>query len=372
MASVSVSVIGAGPAGSFSAYLLAKKGFDVSVFEEHPVIGEPVACTGVIAADVISGLLKLPDEIISNRAEKARIFAPDGNAVEIKLKNNVVVDRAGLDQHLAGMAKKAGAKYYASHRFLAIEKNNGRVIAKIKNRNLNETKTFESDWLIGADGPASDVAKSAGIFGSRQFYAGMQATVKMQNDGAIEFFPSAKGIAWKVPENKDSVRAGVAANRNAGSYFDEFMENAFGKGYGSRLTAKQAGAIPLYNPKVQTQKGRVLLLGDAATMVKATTFGGINQGIIAAAAVAEAIETGKDYAKLWRAKLEKDLWISLMMRKAMNRFSDKDYNFLIRIFSREKNRRMLEDFDRDEPRKFAFRLMLQEPRLLLLSRKIFF
>ncbi len=118
----SISIIGAGPAGSYAAYLLAKKGFDVSVFEEHPVIGEPVACTGVIASDVISGLLNLPDEVIVNRVEKARIIAPDGNAVEARLKNNVVVDRAKLDQHIAGMAKKAGAKYYVNHRFLAIEK----------------------------------------------------------------------------------------------------------------------------------------------------------------------------------------------------------------------------------------------------------
>ncbi len=368
----SISIIGAGPAGSYTAYLLASKGFDVSVFEEHPVIGEPVACTGVIAADVISRLLKLPDDIVSNRVEKARIFSPDGNSVEAKLKNNVVVDRAKLDQHIAGMAKKAGAKYYVNHRFLAIEKNNGKVVVKIKNNKLNQTTEIESDWLIGADGPASEVAKSAGIFGSRKFYVGLQATVKMENDGAIEFFPSKEGIAWKVPESKGLVRAGVASEKNAGRYFEEFMKKAVGKDYNSRITAKQAGTIPLYNPKAKTQKGRVLLLGDAATMVKATTFGGINQGIIAATAVAEAIETGRDYARLWRARLEKDLWISLMMRKVMNRFSDKDYNFLIQIFSKEKNMKLLEEFDRDEPRKFAFRLMLQEPRLLFLSRKLFF
>ncbi len=368
----SISIIGAGPAGSYAAYLLAKKGFDVSVFEEHPVVGEPVACTGVIAAGVISMLLKLPDDIIANTVEKARIVAPDGNSIDVKLKNNVVVERAKLDQHIAGMAKKEGAKYYVNHRFLSIEKNNGRIAARIRNKNLNETKIFESDWLIGADGPASEVAKSAGIFGRRQFYVGIQATVKMENDGVIEFFPSDKGIAWKVPENESSVRAGVVAYRNAGSYFGEFMEKTFGKGYASSITARQAGTIPLYNPNAKTQKGRVLLLGDAATMVKATTFGGINQGIIAATAAAEAIETGADYAGLWRARLEKDLWISLMMRKIMNRFSDKDYNFLMRIFIKEKNRRVLEEFDRDEPRKFAFRLLIQEPRLLLLSRKIFF
>lgn len=367
-----ISIIGAGPAGSFTAYLLAKKGFDVSVFEEHPVIGEPVACTGVLAADVTSRFLKLPDDVVVNKVEKARIVAPDGNSVEIKLKNNIVVDRARFDQHLAAIAKKAGAKYYVNHRFLESCSNNGKAGVKIRNKNLNQTKDIESDWLIGCDGPGSDVAKSAGIFGNRHFYVGLQATVKLENDSAIHFYPSEKGIAWTVPESSGIVRAGITADRNASSYFDEFMSSAIGKGYKERIVAKQAGAIPLYSPKVQTQKGKVLLAGDAATMVKAATFGGINQSLMAATAIAEAIETGKDYARLWKKKLGKDLWLSLMMRKTMNRFSNTDYNSLIRIFGKEKNKKVLEEFNRDEPRKFILRLMMQEPRLLLLSRRLFF
>ncbi|MEM4264021.1 MAG: NAD(P)-binding protein, partial [Candidatus Woesearchaeota archaeon] len=42
-----ISIIGAGPVGSFAAYLLAKAGFEVSIFEEHEKIGLPVQCTGL-------------------------------------------------------------------------------------------------------------------------------------------------------------------------------------------------------------------------------------------------------------------------------------------------------------------------------------
>jgi len=45
---------------------------------------------------------------------------------------------------------------------------------------------------------------------------------------------------------------------------------------------------------------------------------------------------------------------------------------LIKIFSSDKNKKILETFDRDEPRRFAVKLLLQEPRLLLLSRKLLF
>jgi len=368
----SVSIIGAGPAGNYSAYLLAKAGFAVSVFEEQPVIGEPWACTGVITEDVLSRQIKLPEEIIVNRIEKARIVAPDNNFVEVKLKNDIVINRAKFDQYVAEMAKQAGARYFVNHSFLEISRNNSKVVSKIKNKNLNEIKDTESDWLIGADGPRSEVAKSAKIFGDRKFYVGSQVTANFENDNAIHFYPSGKGIAWTVPENRKVVRAGIAADKQASAYFDEFMTRAVGKDYRKRIIARQAGPIPVYNPKVKTQKNRVLLAGDAATMVKATTWGGINQSLIAATAIAESITKGKDYRKLWKKKLGRDLWLSLMMRKVMNKFSDNDYNKLVKIFGSGRNKKILEDFDRDEPRKFALKLLMREPRLLLLSRKLLF
>lgn len=366
-----ITVIGAGPAGNYSAYLLAKQGHDVSVYEEQPVIGIPWACTGVITEDVFSRQFRLPDEIVATRIEKAHIIAPDKSEVEVKLKNDIVVNRAAMDQHIASMAKGAGARYYVNHRFISLQQN-GKVTATIRNKNLGSEVKVESDWLLGADGPRSEVAKAAGIFGERKFYIGLQVTAKMENDNAIRFYPSEKGIAWTVPESKNVVRAGIAAEKHANIYFDEFMTAAVGKDYKERIIGHQAGPIPLYNPKLQTQKGKVLLAGDAAAMVKAPTLGGINQSLIAATAVAEAAATGKDYEKLWKAKMGRDLWLSLMMRKIMNRFSDKDYNKLIKIFGSDKNKKILESFDRDEPRKFAFKLLVQEPRLLLMSGKLLF
>ena len=366
-----VSVIGAGPAGSYCAYLLAKAGHDVSVYEYQASIGVPWACTGVITEDVMSRQLKLPRGVVVNEIKKARIISPDKNFVEVKLKNDVVVDRTKLDVFLASIAKKEGAKYFVSHRFVKMVNNQGRVVARIKDKNGKKNVDVESDWLIGADGPRSEVARSVGLFENREFYVGMQVTAKHENDNVIEFFPSKKGIAWVVPENSRMVRAGIAANDKASEFFGGFMVSAMGRDYKRKITGHQAGPIPVYNPRVKTQVGRVMLAGDAATMIKAPTLGGINQALMAAAAVSESIETGRGYEKLWKAKLGKDLWLSLMMRKIMNKFSDGEYNELVRIFCKDKNRRVLEGFDRDEPRKFAFRLLMQEPRLWLWARHLF-
>lgn len=377
MESKKIVVVGAGPAGGFSAYLLAKAGFDVEVFEEHATIGEPVACTGVVTADVLSQRLQLPKELIVNRIAKARIFAPNNKFIEVRLKNDIIIDRAGLDRHISGMARDAGAIYHLSHRFESMEHSSDhhkKIIAAVKDKASGELKKIETDYLIGADGPISAVAKSAGLFGKREFYSGIQVTIPVANDNVIDFYPSEEGIAWLVPENEEIARVGIAARKEANSYFKLFLTAVAGKGYEQKIKGWQAGPIPLYDPglKSATKNGKVLLAGDAATMVKATTLGGINQSLIAAEAAADAITKNKDYERLWKKRMGRDLHLSLLMRKAMERFSTEDYNGLVETFTKEKNKSILESYDRDVPTKFALKLLMREPKLLLLAKKAWF
>lgn len=370
-----IIVVGAGPAGSFSAYLLAKAGFDVKVFEEHATIGEPVACTGVITGDVLSQRLQLPEELVTNRVAKARIIAPNKEHVEVRLRNNIIIDRAGFDRHISGMAKEAGAEYFTSHRFENLEFGSGkRLVAVIKDKARNELKKVEAEYVIGADGPISAVAKAAGLYGNRQFYSGIQVTIPFANDNVIDFYPGMEGIAWVVPESKEIARVGIAARSEANSYFRRFITAILGEGYEKKIISWQAGPIPVYNPKLRTatKDNRIMLAGDAATMVKATTLGGINQSLIAAQAANEAVMTGKGYEELWKKRMGKDLHLSLLMRKAMDRFSDKDYNALVNTFGKEKNRQLLEEYDRDMPTKFALKLLMREPKLLLFAKKLWF
>ena len=250
-----IVVVGAGPAGSFSAYLLAKAGMDVQVFEEHATVGEPVACTGVVTADVLSQRLQLPKELIVNRIAKARIIAPNNEFIEVKLKNDIIIDRAGLDRHISQMAKDAGAKYYMNHRFETFEygnignsgEKNGkkRVIAAVKDKVKGDVRKIETDYLIGADGPVSAVAKSAGLFGNRQFYSGIQVTIPVKNDNVIDFYPSGEGIAWLVPENNGIARVGIAAKKEANSYFRKFITAVVGEGFEKKIIGWQAVPITL-------------------------------------------------------------------------------------------------------------------------------
>ena len=59
-----ITIVGAGPAGSYLAYLLVKKGEDVTIIEEHENIGNPVQCTGIVT-DSIEKYVTLPKYTIS-------------------------------------------------------------------------------------------------------------------------------------------------------------------------------------------------------------------------------------------------------------------------------------------------------------------
>jgi hypothetical protein len=86
--------------------------------------------------------------------------------------------------------------------------------------------------------------------------------------------------------------------------------------------------------------------------------------------LAESITNKKDYNKELRT-VKRDLLIHLKMRKIMDKFSLKDWNYLIKLFSKDKTKKILESNDRDFPSKFLVNLALTEPRLLYFLKYIF-
>ena len=107
-----IVIIGAGPVGSYCAYLLSKAGKEVSVFEEHKDIGLPIQCTGIITG-ILKNIIKINKDIIVNEISKARIFSPNKKYVEINFKEkNLIINRKKFDNYIADMAKKSGAKFF--------------------------------------------------------------------------------------------------------------------------------------------------------------------------------------------------------------------------------------------------------------------
>ena len=106
-----VIVVGAGPAGLVAARELARRGHDVSVLEEHPTVGSPVHCTGILGFEAFDEL-ELPRETICGINQSARFFSAGGNTVLVESPRvqAAVVERGAFDRALADQAISAGAE----------------------------------------------------------------------------------------------------------------------------------------------------------------------------------------------------------------------------------------------------------------------
>ena len=173
-------------------------------------------------------------------------------------------------------------------------------------------------------------------------------------------------FGWLVPENENVARVGIVSYDQPDKYLNKLVERRCPK---AKVLSKEPGAIPVYNPKQILQKDFVYLLGDAATQVKATSYGGIVHGMKAAQVLARDM---KNYQKNCRKEIGRDLYLSLLIRKTMDRFSEEEYNELVQLFTKDKLKKVLETKSRDYPTKFILDLLLAEPRLLKFGTKLLF
>ena len=356
-----ITIIGAGPAGTYLAYLLSKQGKQVTILEEHDAVGSPVQCTGIVTHS-IEKFFKLKNDVIAKKLDKV-IVVSKNNKIAVNV-DEIVMWRDKFDRLVADMAQDAGAEILLNHKFIGFD---GRTTIIVKDKKNNQTKKIKADAIVGADGPYSAVAKAAGMNSDSKNYIGMQAKVKLKMDTtAFETyfgndFPNFFG--WCVPESENVARLGIGCFENAQEHFYKFLKSRTGK---KDILCWESGLIPLYNPKKMLQKDNVYLIGDAATQVKATTGGGIIPSLKSAQALCDCIINNKNYNKEFKRKSGKELLLHLKIRNILNKFSDNDYDRLLNLMSQEKVRKILKKYDRDTPIPLVANLLLKEPRFLLL------
>jgi geranylgeranyl reductase family protein len=359
-----VAIIGAGPSGSWLGERLAKAGFDTTIYEEHDQPGKPEHCTGLVTR-VLFDRFPVDRSLVMNELRRVRVVSPAGQELDIPLRE-YVLSRCGLDEYLARRAEAAGAKLLTGHRFSHVK--DGVVTLRHKGAEVHA----KPDILVGADGPLSSVAKAAGIFGQREFYFGLQVWLKGAFD--TETFTTYFGdlapgfFAWVVPQSADTARVGIATTSNTRQYFESFL-----KRIGTEVVSRQAGPIPFYHGSIRAAGAigslPVYTVGDAAGLAKATTGGGIITGMLSADILADCISKGRDYERALHP-LRRELWLHERIRRAMNKFSEKDYEHLVRHMANPRVKRILEKHPREYPSKFIWKLLLAEPRLLRFATKL--
>ncbi len=358
---MNISIIGAGPIGCYAGYHLAKAGHNVTIYENHPQIGCPIQCTGILTSDFDEFHLPM-DSYLVNTIDKIEVFTPQEQLVVGQ--KDYIVCRTKFDNFFANMARKEGANIFVNHSFLRKE---GKTII-VKDSINKVEKIVTPDIVIAADGPLSPTAKAFGFYHpDRENYYGIQAIVEgnfephtIKTYFGDEVCPGL--FAWVVPESANIARVGLATTKNSKQHFDKFMKD-------HNFVAKeiQAGAIPIYHPKQKLQQENCYLLGDASGYVKATTLGGLVPALKQAEILADCIIQGKKY-ETEIAPVRRKMWLHLKLHEIFNRFKDSDWDRLVRYLNKSGVSKILEEHTRDNPFPIVLKALLREPRFLWFAK----
>jgi geranylgeranyl reductase family protein len=335
-----VLIVGGGPAGLLAGLRLASAGRRVTLFEEHVEIGLPVHCTGVLAAEAFRAF-GISEDTILNELTTVRFFSPSGDTFEYSPPRveAVVIDRARFDQELADRAESAGVS-------LQRTRVTGVVITPDEAIVTAGDETFRGRACVLACGANYALHRKLGLGLPRMMLQSAQAELPAARCGPVEVHFGEEvapgGFAWAVPVRRPGqpyVRVGVMCDGDAVRHFRRVLDHV-GPRWGVRAEGCQPRQkiLPLA-PIKTTYTDRVLVLGDAAGLVKPTTGGGIYYSLVSAQLAAETLAVALDaddlsasmlsaYETAWRRQLGSELRWQLILRRVAQRLTDKDIDAL--------------------------------------------
>jgi geranylgeranyl reductase family protein len=343
-----VLIVGAGPAGSFAAEMLAHGGARVALFDGRP-LGEAKACGGGVTSKALKAwpfLLEAGGRTVT----EVEMVSPAGDGVRLKLAEPFAVySRCAFDSYLRARAERAGARVFDC-RVNASEKRDvdGCWIARARGG-----ESWRGRVLVAADGANSAIArKLAGpLSNSDMEVAFGYRTPLNEADEAptvIAFLPGWAGYAWAFPR-LDHISFGIATAQDSfehkaldqmlwdfmvGYYREREKNNASSSSTGlaldgegeveERLRAvaeRYAARIPGLAPETLDARRAAgdgwALLGDAAGFADPVTGEGIYYALRSAELFAEAFLAGdvEAYETKWRADFGRELRRASKMRR---------------------------------------------------------
>jgi len=313
-----VVVVGGGPAGATAAHELAMAGHDVVLLDRA---GRIKPCGGAVPPQLMEDF-DVPESLLVNRVDTARIISPTGNHVDIPVGDGFVgmVDRDVFDEWLRARAETAGATRITGS-FEAFERDrNDRLVIRYREggSRSGELRRLRTRMLIGADGALSRVARQAlpaeaaqakFVFAYHEVIA--SPVVEDRHFGAARCDVYYEGglspdfYAWVFPHG-DTTSVGTGSARKGFSLRDAVSELRDRTGLDDVETIREEGAPIPMKPLPKWDNGRdIILAGDASGVVAPSSGEGIfyamTGGRCAAEAVALALETG-DGRELARAR----------------------------------------------------------------------
>jgi digeranylgeranylglycerophospholipid reductase len=354
-------VVGAGPVGSLFAELLARASLRVALLEEHPQVGLPNHCSGLVSPRTLQVAGIPEDQVALARYTSARVWGPGGGTLWLRSDTvqAVAVDRPRFDQFLAQRAARAGAHLMLGAKATAFRRVPGGVCVDVAAQGGGTGFSLYAPLLVGADGANSRVARWMGAVSDREIIPAIKADVAFQGrgTGTIEIFVGS-GVApgwfgWVSPLPGGTARIGIGALGALRRSFETFLHLVRARCGQFDLLENSTRRAPLpLGPARGFVADHVLLVGAAARQTKPTTGGGLYFGLraahLAAVTATHALARGDcsrralaAYERAWARSEGRELWVGHWLRQGFRRLSDRGLDRVIALFSQPWPQRWL-------------------------------
>jgi digeranylgeranylglycerophospholipid reductase len=339
------TIVGASFAGLACATVLARRGLRVRVLERKHDPGDKLHTTGIIVKEVVDQIAlfdSLPSDLV-RPVPGVRLYAPNMRYVDLDAPGYyfLATDTPNVIRWLAGEARAAGVELACGTSFTSATKTGDGYHLD----GLGDTR-----YLIGADGPNSQVAKSLALGQNRKFLFGMEyefAGLTLAADDRLHCFLDRKlapgYIGWMVP-GVGVTQIGLARRMPRDPeamkrVMEKFLEKVASVAdvRGREPTSVRAGTIPCGGVVRPVATERALLVGDSAGMVSPVTAGGIHtalkHGLAAGHAVAEFLEGKCEDPQHWFAATYPKFRTKRLLRWLFDHFQS-DWLFNVMLASR--------------------------------------
>ena len=319
-------VVGAGPAGSTSAYRLAGAGARVLLLDRQRFPRDK-PCGGGLTYRAVRQLPVPVDPVVEDVVDRFELGLRYGKRFERGGKGPLVLmtQRRRLDAHLAEQAAAAGADFRDGRRVTSLEQDDAGAIVRF------DGAAARAPVVIGADGVNGVTARTLGL-ASRRFGVALEGNAsyvharedRWKGRAVVDLAAVPGGYAWVFPKG-NHVNVGVGGWESEGPRLREHLDRACAA-YGlpaDRLESLRGYRLPMRRPGDAAFSGRVLLVGDAAGLVDPLSGDGIYEALVSARLASEtAVEVlggkaaaidvygarldaalGRTLAASWKAKL---------------------------------------------------------------------
>jgi len=263
-----VIVVGAGPAGGITAYELARRGVKVLIVERAR-LPRYKACGGGLPRKTLE---LVPFDLrpacdLEYTGARFRLRGVDP-VEETRTSPGMAAMRSVLDEFIVRKAREAGAELRDGVSVKGVESDGRGCTVRA------EGETYKAEFVVGADGVNSRVARAVGLRRDREVGVAVEAEVYVKPEvlercGAMavfDFCAAPDGYGWIFPK-KDHLSAGVYSARPKVPHFhrllDKFLQcHEEVREYKS--ISVRGHLIPLGGTYQRLHTDRVLLVGDAA------------------------------------------------------------------------------------------------------------